>query len=158
MRKLLRYLRIAFSTTCPIACVLLIAFWVRSYKTWDRCYWPGKTLGVQLNSDTGHIVLVADPPTPSSDIVSFFVASLPTDDESETFYKDDVLGFYFKRVQNGFRLDVPFWFLVLLSAVCAALTAAPWIRKLKWRFTLRTLLAITTLVALVLGLIVWFSR
>ena len=31
MRRFLRYLRIAFSATCLIACVLLIVLWVRSY-------------------------------------------------------------------------------------------------------------------------------
>ena len=31
MKRAFRYLRIAFSVTCGIACVLLIAVWVRSY-------------------------------------------------------------------------------------------------------------------------------
>ena len=31
VRRFLRYLRIAFSATCLIACVLLIVLWVRSY-------------------------------------------------------------------------------------------------------------------------------
>jgi hypothetical protein len=32
MRRFLRYLRIAFSITCGIVCVLLIVLWVRSYR------------------------------------------------------------------------------------------------------------------------------
>jgi hypothetical protein len=32
---------------------------------------------------------------------------------------------------------------------------APWIRQHRWRFTIRTLLIVTTLVAVVLGLIVY---
>src|SRR5438067_2362540 len=35
MRRFLRYLRIAFSVTCVIACVLLIVLWVRSYRWID---------------------------------------------------------------------------------------------------------------------------
>src|SRR3990172_7220509 len=35
MLRFLQYLRIAFSATCLIACVLLIALWVRSYWWWD---------------------------------------------------------------------------------------------------------------------------
>src|SRR6478735_6596988 len=35
-----RKLRIAFSVTCAIACVLLIALWVRSYSTFDYAYGP----------------------------------------------------------------------------------------------------------------------
>jgi hypothetical protein len=42
---------------------------------------------------------------------------------------------------------IPHWVLVLLSAVFAAL---PW---LPWKFSLRTLLIATTLIAVVLGLI-----
>ena len=44
---------------------------------------------------------------------------------------------------------VPFWFLIGLTA---SMTAAPW---LHWRFSLRTMLIATTLVAVVLGLIVY---
>ena len=99
-------------------------------------------------------MLVVDPPEPSSNIDSFFVASLPTYDESKTFYKDDVLGFYFKRMQSGFRLDLPFWFAMLFSTSFAIV---PWRRQINWRFSLRTLLIATTLIAVVLGLVVWSS-
>jgi hypothetical protein len=37
-------------------------------------------------------------------------------------------------------------------------TAAPWLRQLGWRFSLRTLLIATTLVAIGLGLIVWATK
>src|SRR6476469_5066865 len=47
---------------------------------------------------------------------------------------------------------LPYWFLVSLSVIFAV---GPWIRQLRWRFSLRTLLIATTLVAVVLGLIVW---
>ncbi len=40
-------------------------------------------------------------------------------------------------------------------AIAAALAALPWLR---WRFSLRTLLIATTLVAVVLGLIMWAVR
>jgi len=48
----------------------------------------------------------------------------------------------------------PYWFPTLLAAV-AAVATAPWLR---WQFSLRTLLIATTLVAVVLGVIVWMSR
>ena len=48
--------------------------------------------------------------------------------------------------------EIPYWFLTLFSA---ALAAAPWLR---WRFSLRTLLLAITLIAVVLGLIVWSIR
>ena len=51
-----------------------------------------------------------------------------------------------------FRIRVPYWSLVSLSAVFAYL---PW---LHWRFSLRTLLIATTLVAVLLGAIVYAIR
>src|SRR6187549_3492704 len=83
-----RKLRITWSVAWGVVAVLLCVLWVRSYTTWDRCYWPGSNLGVQLNSDAGHIVLVVGPHVPSSNIVSFFVASRPTLVTGKTFYKD----------------------------------------------------------------------
>jgi hypothetical protein len=42
--------------------------------------------------------------------------------------------------------------------IVGAVTGIPWLHKLRWRFSLRTLLIATTLVALVLGLIVYAVR
>ena len=53
---------------------------------------------------------------------------------------------------SGFHLIVPHWFLVLTTGAIAGL---PLVR---WRFSLRTLLIATTLVAMVLGLIVVVLR
>jgi hypothetical protein len=50
---------------------------------------------------------------------------------------------------------IPHWFPVLLTAM---LFTVPWIRQLSWRFSLRTLLIATTLVAVVLGLICYAVR
>jgi hypothetical protein len=54
----------------------------------------------------------------------------------------------------GRFFDLPQWFPVLIFA---ALTDAPWIHWSK-RFNLRTLLIATTLVAVVLGLVVYVAR
>jgi hypothetical protein len=60
------------------------------------------------------------------------------------------------RVLRGSRggvyaLSVSYWLLELVSILAAI---APWVR---WRFSLRTLLIATTLVAVVLGAIVWIQ-
>jgi hypothetical protein len=47
---------------------------------------------------------------------------------------------------------VPYWIPVLLTATLAAL---PWLR---WRFSLKALMIGTTLVAVLMGLIVWAVR
>ena len=49
----------------------------------------------------------------------------------------------------------PYWFLVL---VFGGLAISPWTTRPKLRFSLRTLLIATTLVAVVLGMIVWMSE
>ena len=146
---MLQYLRIAVTVLSLTACVLLIALWVRSYWTWDRCYWPGKRLGVQINSDAGHVVLIVATQAPTSTGNSFMIAQLPSPGPTDAFYDDNILGFYFERSPSRLRLDIPFWFNVLASA---ALAAAPWLRE-RWRFSLRTLLIATTVVAVVLGII-----
>ena len=51
-----------------------------------------------------------------------------------------------------FMLAFPQWCPVLASMILAVI---PWLR---WRFSLRTLLIATTLVAVVLGIIVWAVR
>ena len=61
------------------------------------------------------------------------------------------LDFHCLKHSQYFILAAPHWFFSLLTLIVAG---APWIRLSK-RFTLRTLLIATTLVAVVLGLIVW---
>lgn len=55
----------------------------------------------------------------------------------------------------GYALIVTYWFVVVASAICAAV---PWLRWLPWRFSLRTMLLATTAIAVVLGLVVWATR
>jgi hypothetical protein len=53
----------------------------------------------------------------------------------------------------------PLWVVgVLLATAGASLAAVPWLRSLRYRFSLRTLLIATTVVALVLGLIIYAMR
>jgi hypothetical protein len=49
----------------------------------------------------------------------------------------------------------PYWFPVATVAMIAVL---PWMRELKWQFSLRTLLIATTLIAVVMGLAVWATK
>jgi hypothetical protein len=63
-------------------------------------------------------------------------------------YFRHVLGFCASHYLQTFY-EIPVWFAILTTATLAS---APWLR---WRFSLRTLLIATTLVAVVLSLIVW---
>jgi hypothetical protein len=59
-----------------------------------------------------------------------------------------ILGFRWISGRKSSRISIPYWFLTVLVGVCAALPWSPWSR----RFSLRSLLIATTLVAVLLGL------
>ena len=164
-----RKLRIAFSVTCGIACVLLIVLWVRSYWSDDsvnhatRLASPSGQISAHLigcRSFHGTIRFLYVPDTPlirelpqygwqvdSHPIELGFGEVLPS---MLTFERE-------KFGSDGFAITVPDWVMVV---ILAALAGAPWLRwpKKFSRFTLRTLLIATTLVAVVLGLVVWLVR
>jgi len=65
------------------------------------------------------------------------------------------LGFGVRHLPDRSIVFLPYWFLAIAMATSASL---PWVSRCRWRFSLRTLLIATTLVAVVLGLIVYVSR
>ena len=161
MSRFLRYLRIAFSITCLIACVLLIALWVRSYWVRDRVThnYVGRTyarFGYTIDSLRGLCsVLIERVPAFSPDRMHY--ASWPADDSVSIMFPAGSLarrwlGFRWESSLDAFDIIVPYWFPV---SALAAVAAVPW---LPWRFSVRTLLIATTLVAVVLGLIVWLNQ
>jgi hypothetical protein len=150
-----RKLRIAFSATCLIACVLLIALWVRSY-------WNGAGKGyfnslpdVCSRSTNGFVFFVQwdPPPVNQPDMPQVVLWSEPLQRTKPLDFgpAHTLTGFSFGWVSSSFwHLQMPYWFLV---AITASFAAIPWIR---WRFSLRTLLIGTTLVAV--GLVMWEVR
>jgi hypothetical protein len=151
----LRNLRILWTAFCGIATVLLIVMWVRSY-TW-RDDWAMELVtmrGISVESAVGQ----------------FAVRTFPTEDTffGETNYQgwhqtlvsadpcwpaNNSSGFdaYFSSGYGG--VVVPHWLLTLGAA-----TVATWLgvrRRAHFRFSLRSLLIATTIVAVALGLIAW---
>lgn len=145
MRK---YLRIAVTALSLAGCVLLLALWVSSYTTRDSVFWPWINRAVQVSSLKGHVVVWVVGKEPAGRWEPAKFEHSPIEGRFKTLFDNNVLGFYFARKPGGFRLDVPHWFLVLLGIMVAA---AAW-RHEKWRFSLRTLLIATTLVAVALGI------
>jgi hypothetical protein len=150
MRRFLRYLRIAFSATCAIACVLLIVLWARSY--WWSDGFKGPVLGRYTMGESWEGQLFA----------SVLPAGPATEFQFDSYALSDIEGpivpehvFFVGREGAAVGVFVPHWFSVSLSATLAVLL---WIHKLKRRFSLRTLLIATTLVAVVLGLVVYVTR
>jgi hypothetical protein len=131
-----RKLRIAFSIVCAIACVLLIALWVHS-------------------SLSDH-----------HDNMSWFF-------EGQRSYRPRV-----EQISSGYVLMIPFWLPVLVTGALATALVPSFVLSLpSWllalvnlartgfsrisvprRFSLRTLLIATTLVAVVLGVVVYATR
>jgi hypothetical protein len=136
-----RTLRIAFSAICLIACVLLIGLWVRSDSSFDE-------IGFVMSAQ-GKLYFLPD------------IDITPINDQPGSIESHETLGGLVTTLQvrnaqitrrPGDSPVIPFWPLILEACLVAVL---PWIR---WRFSLRTLLIATTLVAVVLGLVVWAAR
>jgi hypothetical protein len=159
-----RKLRIAWSVACVVACVLLIALWVRSYWHADQIYGhtaPTKVLhfgsmGGQLTfryikhyNGSGIVKNWMPDGEPVSDITKRRDQSFPNGQDDLLIYRYHSR-FNFGWLQDGFY--IPHWTLALLAGLLAPI---PWLR---YRFSLRTLLIATTLVAVALGLIVWLNR
>ena len=131
-----RKLRIAWSVGCGIACVLLIALWIRSYWSLDVY----KSYGHEIQIAVGRVLIdetwvpSTEPPSTTSEATgphSFRITTVQT------------------LVPAGTGLRVPFWLPTMVFVIFGAI---PWF---PWRFSLRTLLIATMLVAVVLGLIVY---
>ena len=151
-----RKLRIAFSATCLLACVLLVVLWVRSYWWVDGVSMPLTSkyyLGTA--SSPGCIGFAFHPMGQLSSDQVWHFRSAPTERWLEAVRQQRFPNI--SRVWGTFDFQrysyvAPDWFILI---VLTTLAAAPWLR---WRFRLRTLLIATTLVALVLGLIVYAIR
>jgi len=142
--------RIAWTVGWGLLAAILIVLNVWSCWWWDRCYVQGKQFGAQINSDAGRVVIVVGPREPT--VTAVITGHLASSGPADPFYDNDILGFYFKRELASLRLDIPYWFIVVIVVVIAASPWLPWWSK---RFSLRTMLIATTLIALVLGLIAW---
>jgi hypothetical protein len=142
--------------------VLLIALWVRSYWTVSNIQ-IGNIAGhnFQLVLGTGHICFRLEDSLADngSDHPRFATAFDNLDRTSPSFASFSGEGWSSsvgltlnERERNDIKIVFSHWFA---SVFLVLLSAAPW---LSWRYTLRTLLIATTLVAVVLGIIVWAAH
>jgi hypothetical protein len=162
-----RKLRIAWSVVWGLAAVLLIAVWLRSTHHLDVLFGPVYgSRNATISSGDGRLTIVAfwsDPRGSMSQWTHqiYLVQNLPADRESRPSLgfkkRGPLLGFSSLQPAkgNGYTNDdgigviVPYWFVFLIFGMLATLS---WTTL---RFTLRTLLIATTLVAVGLGLVAW---
>jgi hypothetical protein len=162
--RILRRLRIAVTAVSGTLCLLLIALWMRSYWRADELTLASR---LRLTSIYGHIQYVTAPILfekpwdylswrPSKGeirAVTKTEAMLNDLDKKKIAHLSAVLGIGGPSVRPSAAWlgSVPYWSVV---CVAATLTIAIWI---PWsnRFSLRTLLLTTTLVAILLGTVVY---
>jgi len=167
-----RKLRITWSVGCAIACVLLIMLWVRSYWWWDQLYTPICLAAYESPSWEGRIISIES----ASGVLSaawstggnpwYWHISYKLGDERYAFspygtvqtqgLHKSFLGFaVYREFGINPTIRIPVWFAVLTTAALGYSSWLPWWSK---RFSLRTLLIATTLVAVVLGAIVYAAK
>jgi len=150
-----RKLRIAWSVACGIACLLLVALWVRSHLWCDMleytrgqtyvcvaagrgiaCFrWVTHQPSVKVGNKLGWELVGGPPETAASNLK-------PLEWRRRTH----------PSVVFDLFISFPCWCCL---AFFAALVAVPWFR---WRFTLRTLLIGMTVSAIGLSWIVYVNR
>jgi hypothetical protein len=127
--------------------------WVRSYRINHLAVVPVGKMKVGVQYAMGRFVFVR-----AAKAKSFqqritdpqaFDRILRTDENSFglAVHRDPNTGLY--------SIQMPCWWSVTLVSMLAIV---PWIPSIRWRFTIRTLLLATTLLALVLGLVVCAGR
>jgi hypothetical protein len=136
-------LRIAWSVGWGLACVLLIALWVRSYTWMDSVHLPGNnsitSYRGQFLVNKPYLIVYEGPEGPNP---------LPASHYSVTSINHLLFGV--GMLKGG--LSIPIW---LVAALICVAGSAVWIRK---QFSLRALLIATTLFALALGMFVWLAH
>ena len=153
---MLRYLRIAVTLLSLTACVLLIALWVRSY-------WHHDIVRVPVSSNyileafqirgraTFEVFDNSSLVSPFRNPGGWMSAPLKGSPNWADWELRTATWGLNTPGARGVDVTVPHWFLILVIALLATLTWMPW---LPWRFSLRTLLIATTLVAVALGIVV----
>jgi len=152
-------LRIAWSVAWGIVVLMLLVLWVRTNHWQDAIFRRTSQQQVLIESAYGRAILTLEYQSlpPSAITAGWRHSAGPTDIKS--WPKEGILfpagmrfGFAYIQRPGGLVAFAPYWSLVTLSVVLASL---PWVRHFSYRFSLRTLLIATTLIAVVLGLIVW---
>lgn len=143
-----RRLRIAWSVMWGVVAVLLCVLWVRSYYRADIV--RSKALLAEAISVRGKLKLSRIdhfPASPNFDSYPFGERAAEVIDEHvHRFSESNGFGLY-----GGRSVLFPYSFAAACSLVMAA---AAWVT----RFSLRTMLVATTLIAVGLGLIIWLAK
>ncbi len=150
---MLRKLRIVLSAMCGIVCLLTIVLWVRSHHAEDRASCRLSSVGIRLYSSRGWLVLFKNG-TPGAGPydwdITFGSEYWLNPPDTRLQYALPLSFFGRSAISN---ISLPHWVFVVVSV---AVAAVPWLLHRQFRFSLRSLLIATTLIAIVLGVAVAF--
>ena len=142
-----RKLRIAWSVAWGVVAVLLCVLWVRSQRWADIVFGIVGRSTYSVTSFEGAITASLDTLVPRN---SSFVEIESMNAENSPLGRDGLR--IIVKMDGG--VAAPVWLILLLAIATAVLPQIQWSK----RFSLRTLLIATTLVALGLGAIVWITK
>jgi hypothetical protein len=140
------FLKMAWTVFFVVITVMLCVLWARSYS-FHYIMQGGNALGF-FRADSFQGIGKLMVATPQKQAMQLTFWSLKHDATEPL--PIDLRGFYLKIGKEFVSVGAPDWFHILITSL---LTIVPWIG---WsnRFSLRTMLIVTTLVAVALGLIV----
>ena len=136
--RITRYIRIAVTALSLTACLLLIALWVRSYWWVDAVYVAHTYSAGSIQGDVYMMPGISN--------------SMPAHVVEHDIGQIRIRSIWNSNGKTVLSVDgraVPIWALIASIAIFAMLF---WLR---WRFSLRTLLIATTVMAILLGAVVY---
>jgi hypothetical protein len=159
-QRLLRGMRIAWSALLGLLCLLLIVLWVRSYtlqetiSTKSRARGKGgiavSTLRGSLFINQERFYLTIDDPAEAAALGPIYHSRKPLAGGRVFISSQPDIGYE----PRGKGTKLPIWLVVAAVVVVAAIPWFPW----STRFSVRTLFIVVTLVAMAVGLGLYFAR
>ena len=144
-----RKLRITWSLVWGVLAVLLVVCWVRSY-------WGRTSSEILVTPTHRYYIHSVNGAVAFSRNVRVWAGAEFTPHNPDTFYSEMATQFGLKVVRDSvgtwYTLSISYW---LLEVIAILVVALPWLR---FRFSLRTLLIGTTLVAVGLGAFIALIR
>jgi hypothetical protein len=153
MRRTLKHLTIAFRTLCGLAAVLLCVLWVRSFWVTDLVSKINdQRIATTIGSQYGAVYLAHFDAEIGYRHSNNSSAPRPWAFTSVMGYTSNDGLFVWSRRQTSLYAALPHWVFAMVTMMVGACSWLP------WRFSLRTLLLGMTLVALVLGAVIYLTR
>ena len=151
--RMIRRLRLAVAVTCLLATSGFVVLWMRSLKQWDNVLYAGASIGMlDAGSSDGMLTLhyahSEEYQSPEgSDRIGIY---LMTTNRSTTNVGHVPLLRWprLNRDLDSNRVSIPFWLLILIIGSVGTLLSL----RRPFRFRLRTLAMVTTLVVITFGL------